>query len=105
MSATNPNRPRPIRMLDENGVLLLTDGDWSLELYDDDNGPVIYHTPCKLWTAALNRKYPQCSSCGESIPCSMITPFTLMNWEHAHDPEYFVPFMHEDDDHAAHGGT
>ena len=87
------------RMLDENGELLLTDGDWSLESYEDDSGPVLYHSPCKLWTVELNRKYPYCVSCGEIIPKSMIAGFTLMNWDHADDPEYFIPFKDDDEAH------
>ncbi|KKL63998.1 hypothetical protein LCGC14_2169470, partial [marine sediment metagenome] len=50
-----------------------------------------------IWTVELNRKYPRCTSCGIPIPSSMIAPFTLMNWEHADNPEYFVPFKDEEE--------
>ncbi len=92
------------RMMGDNGKVLITDGDWNLEDYDGDNGPVMYHKPCKMWTVELNRKYPRCISCGKAIPSSMITPFTLLNWEYAHDPEYFVPFKDEDEIFQQHGG-
>ncbi len=94
------------RNMEDNGKLLISDGDWNLEDYDGDDGPVIYHIPCKIWTCELNRQYPQCISCGASIPSSMITPFTLLNWEHARNPEYFVPFSEEEEAHAMiHKGT
>lgn len=85
------------RNLNENGELLLKEGEWQLEEYPDDNGPVIYHKPCKMWTVELNRKYPECISCGASMPSSMIATFTLMNWQHADDPEYFIQFGYEDE--------
>ena len=87
------------RKMDDNGELLLTDGDWNLESYDGDDGPVMYHKPCKMWTIELNRKYPVCISCYKDLPKSMITGFTLLNWDKAHDPEYFVPFDEEDEDY------
>ena len=87
------------RHMDENGKVLISDGDWNLEDYDGDDGPVMYHIPCKMWTIELNRKYPKCVSCGAAIPCSLIAPFTLLNWDNAHDPEYFVPFSKENEAH------
>ena len=88
------------RKMDENGEVLLSDGDWNLENYDGDDGPVMYHKPCKMWTIELNRQYPQCVSCGMTIPSSLIAPFCLMNWEYANNPEYFVPFSEEEEAHA-----
>ncbi len=85
------------RKMDDNGKVLISDGDWNLEDYDGDDGPVMYHKPCKVWTIELNRKYPQCVSCGKGIPSSMIAPFILLNWNHASNPEYFVPFAEEDE--------
>lgn len=94
--------PYPVggqRKMDENGKVLISDGEWNLENYDGDDGPVMFHKPCKMWTIELNRKYPQCTGCGAGIPSSMIAPFTLMNWEQAHNSEYFVPFSEEDEAH------
>ncbi len=85
------------RKMNDNGKVLISDGDWNLEDYDGDDGPVMYHKPCKIWTVELNRKYPRCTSCGIPIPSSMIAPFTLMNWEHADNHEYFVPFEDEEE--------
>ena len=92
-----------VRKMDENGEVLITDGDWNLETYDGDDGPVMYHKPCKMWTVELNRKYPVCVSCGAEIPSSMIAPFTLLNWEYADNPEYFVPFKDEDEKYQMNG--
>ena len=92
------------RQMDENGKVLINDGDWNLEEYDGDNGPVMYHIPCGLWTIELNRKYPVCISCGKEIPASMIAPFTLLNWNRADDPEYFVPFAEEEEAHRLNTG-
>ena len=78
------------REIGETGVLLQTDGDWQLEDHDNDDGPTIYHVPCNTYICDLNRKYPMCRGCGEDIPPSMISGFTLLNWNKAGDDEYFV---------------
>ncbi len=102
MKASYPKQTK--RKMDVNGELLLADGDWNLEDYEGDDGPVMYHKPCKVWIIELNRKYPVCVSCKADIPASMITLFTLMNWNMAHDSEYFVPFLREDEEHKKNGG-
>jgi hypothetical protein len=91
------------RILDETGELLQTDGGWQLENHENDNGPVILHVPCRLYICDLNRKYPKCRECGNKIPNSMISSFSMLNWNHVKDEEYFVQPEYEDMDFVYNG--
>jgi hypothetical protein len=83
------------RIVGETGEVLQVDGDWHIEDHDNDDGPVIRHVPCNVYICDLNRKYPLCRGCGEAIPPSMISGFTMLNWNKADDSEYFVPMYSE----------
>ena len=78
------------REVGTTGELLLVDGEWQLEDHDNDDGPTICHAPCRTYICDLNRKYPLCRKCGEQVPASMVSGFTMLNWNHASDNEYFV---------------
>jgi hypothetical protein len=82
------------RVLEETGELLQTDDGWHLESHENDDGPVIYHH-CGHYVVDLNRRFTMCRSCGATIPPSMISGFTLLNWNKADDEEYFVHTLNE----------
>ncbi len=82
------------REVGTTGTLLQTDNGWNLEVHVSDNGPVLYHD-CGYYIVDLNRRYPLCRKCGDKIPPSMISGFTMLNWNQADDDEYFVPFGQE----------
>ncbi len=83
------------RVVGETGEILQVDGDWHIEDHDNDDGPVIKHDKCGAYLCDLNRKYPLCRGCGVTIPPSMISGFTMLNWNRADDDEYFVPIVAE----------
>ncbi|KKN92313.1 hypothetical protein LCGC14_0208040 [marine sediment metagenome] len=78
------------------GEVLQVDGDWQLEDHPTDEGPVILHN-CRFsgregdaYIVNLNREFPMCRCCGAGIPNSMISGFSLLNYNKATDDEYFV---------------
>jgi hypothetical protein len=85
------------REIGTTGEILQVDDDWQIEDHENDNGPVILHVKCGTYLCDLNRKYPMCRStgCGARVPPSMISGFTMMNWDKADDSEYFVPLCSE----------
>lgn len=89
------------RELGETGQLLQVDGAWQIEDHEGDDGPTIKHTTCNPPTATnegsggtyicdLNRRYPMCRCCGAEVPPSMISGFTMLNWNKADVCEYYV---------------
>ncbi len=78
------------RVVGVTGEILQVDGDWHIEDHDNDDGPVILHNKCGVYLCDLNRQYPLCRGCGATIPPSMISGFTMLNWNKSNDDEYFV---------------
>ncbi len=91
------------RVIGETGRNLQSDKGWHLEDHDNDDGPVILHVKCGTYLCDLNRLYPRCRHCGATIPPSMISGFTMLNWNKADDDEYFVPVGNEAVDFAYNG--
>jgi hypothetical protein len=92
--AYNPGNGEGGRIIGETGEVLQVDGDWQLEEHDGDEGCVIVHS-CGRYMVDLNRRYNMCRNCGAEIPPSMISGFTLLNWNKVDDDEYFVHPLNE----------
>lgn len=53
------------------------------------DGPSMWHRGCKGFTHVLSRSNPKCVKCGVKIPERIQTVYTLLNWQHGHNEEYF----------------
>jgi hypothetical protein len=82
------------------GNVLQVDGEWQLENHNHDKGPVIRHN-CddenngNTYIIDLNREFPMCRHCGADIPNSMISGFSLLNYNESTNDEYFVDPKYE----------
>ncbi len=55
----------------------------------EEEGPSMFHVPCKTLTHCLFLDSPKCEKCGLKIPDSIQTLYTLHNADRRNETEYF----------------